>query len=85
MTPNMAMSRLTDKGAPLVRKKARGVSDVLRRATERAYSVRWWSLLAVALQRAIAESLLRESGADLMPAEGSVELPLVDVLDACRA
>ena len=70
--------------AKLVRKKARGVSDVLRRATERAYSVRWWSLLAVALQRAIAESVLRESGADLMPAEGSVELPLADVLDACR-
>ena len=62
--------------AKLVRKKARGVSDVLRRATERAYSARWWSLLAVALQRAIAESVLRESGADLMPAEGSVELPL---------
>ena len=59
-----------------LRKKARGVSDVLRRATERAYSARWWSLLAVALQRAIAESVLRESGADLMPAEGSVELPL---------
>ena len=70
--------------AQLVRKMARGVSDVLHRATERAYSVRWWSLLAVALQRAIAESVLRESGADLMPAEGSVELPLADVLDACR-
>ena len=71
--------------AQLVRKRAQGVSDVLRRATERAYSARWWFLLAVALQRAIAESVLRESGADLMPAEGSVELPLVDVLDACRA
>ena len=57
--------------AQLVRKKARGVSDVLRRATERG----WWSLLAVALQRAIAEAVLRESGADLMPAEWSVELP----------
>ena len=71
--------------AQLARKKARGVPDLLRRATERAYAVLWWSLLAVALQRAVAESVLRESGADLMPAEGSVELPLVDVLDACRA
>ena len=71
--------------AQLARKKARGVPDLLRRTTDRAYTVRWWSLLAVALQRAVAESVLRESGADLMPAEGSVELPLVDVLDACRA
>ena len=77
--------RLAHGCAQLVKKKARGVSDVLRHATERAFSVRWWSLLAVALQRAIAEPVLRESGADLMPAEGSVELPLVDVLDACRA
>ena len=70
----------------MVRKKAQGVSNVLRRATDRAYSVRDpWSLLVVALQRATAESVLRESGADLMPAEGSMELPLVDVLDACRA
>ena len=37
------------------------------------------------LNRAIGGSVLRESGEDLMPAEGSVELPLVDVLDACRA
>ena len=71
--------------AQLARKEARGVSDVLRHATERAYSVRWWSLLAVALQRAIAESVFRGSGADFMPAEGPVESPLVDVLDACRA
>ena len=58
--------------AQLARRKAQGVAGVLRRTTERAYSVRWWSLLAVALQRAVAESVLRESGADLMPAEGSV-------------
>ena len=70
----------------LARKKARGVADELRRTTERAYMARWWSLLAVALQRAVAEAVLRESGADLFTAEEQLFRPaLADVLDACRA
>ena len=70
----------------LARGKAQGVAAVLRRAAERAYMVRWWSLLAVAVQRMVTEAVLRETGADLTPAEGQLEEPpLVDVLDACRA
>ena len=70
----------------LVTKKARGVAEVLRRTTERAYMARWWSLLAVALQKAVAEAVLRESGADLTTAEEQLFAPaLADVLDACRA
>ena len=71
--------------AQLARMKARGVPDVLRRTTERAYTQRWWSLLAVALQRAVADAVLRDSGADLTPAEEQLCGPaLADVLDACR-
>ena len=70
----------------LARRKASGVREELRRSTERAYTVRWWSLLAVAVQSAIVDSALRETGADFLPAETCLAEPaLVDVLDDCRA
>ena len=62
------------------------MAEKLRRTTERAYMARWWSLLAVALQKAVAEAVLRESGADLITADEQLFGPaLADVLDACRA
>ena len=71
--------------AQLAKTKAQTVAQALRRTTERAYAQRWWSLLAVALQRAVAEAVLREAGADLTAAEPQLVPPaLADVLDACR-
>ena len=67
-------------------KKARGVAEELRRTTERAYMARWWSLLAIALQKAVTEAVLRESGTDLTTAEEQLFGPaLADILDACQA
>ena len=71
--------------AHLVRTEGQTVAEVFRRTTERAHTQRWWSLEAVALQRAVAESILPGFGADPTAAEPQlVPLALADVLDACR-
>ena len=51
----------------LVALKARQATPVLRKSAAFAWANRWWSLVAVGTQRAIAESLLRHAGADLQP------------------
>ena len=53
----------------------------MRGCARYAWSQRWWSLVSVGTQRAIAEALLRHSGHDLQP-NPAVEPtpPLADVL-----
>jgi hypothetical protein len=61
--------------------KANDAPPLLRRSARLAWSNRWWGLVGVATHRAIAESLLCEGGADLLPGAGGGECPpLADVL-----
>ena len=57
--------------------KASGESPLLRRSCERAWEARWWSLIGVAAQVALAASLLARSGKQLVldvPAAWAPEL-----------
>ena len=54
----------------LVRTRVATVTPLLRRAAALAFSRRWWSLLAVALQRTVASSLLDEPGMGGAPGAG---------------
>ena len=65
----------------LIRRRVEGLPPVLRAASVQAYSRRWWSILGVAVQRAVAETALRESGGDLVGAWAAWTVPpLSDVL-----
>ena len=62
--------------------RARHVHRRLRRGTALAYLTRWSSLLAASLQKAVANAVLRDVGADLVTtlqeaAPGAADLPLV--------
>ena len=69
----------------LARNKASTYSAALRRPAEAAHTTRWWSLLSVAAQRQVAETSLREAGADLLPAGSAPAPPLDELLDCYRA
>ena len=61
--------------------KATQAPPRLRNCARHAWANRWWSLVGVGVQRAIAEALLRHSGADLQDcASFSPPPPLTDVL-----
>ena len=61
--------------------KARQAPPLLRGCARHAWSNRWWSIIGVGTQRAIAEALLREAGPDLQPsAPPTNPPPLADVL-----
>ena len=61
--------------------KARQAPPLLRGCAQHAWSNCWWSMLGVGVHRAIAESLLRHGGPDLLPsAPPSCAPPLADVL-----
>ena len=65
--------------------KATGVTAVLRRATAKAYRDRWWSMLGLAVQGALAASLLARSGRNLVLDSPAAFAPdLEEVLDAQR-
>ena len=59
----------------LVALKARAAPPALRRSAAYAWSNRWWSLISVATQRAVAEALLRPGGFDLQPVPARDEPP----------
>ena len=66
----------------LAREKARGLPSHIRRGMQLVMETRWWSLLAVAVQRQVAHAVLREHGADLdgallEPCPFLAELPLL--------
>ena len=77
--------RWCDDAVAIVRElaslKAQQAPLRLRNCARHAWANRWWSLAGVGVQRAIAEALLRHSGADL---QDSAPLypppPLTDVL-----
>ena len=61
--------------------KALEAPPLLRGCAKSAWSNRWWALISVGVQRAVAEALLRHAGPDLQPSP-PVEAtpPLADVL-----
>ena len=65
--------------------RAAGVTQVLRNSVRSSYAARWWALLSIAVQRIVAETAARDSGADLTVSDASVAMPtLLDVLDFNR-
>ena len=80
--------RWCDDAIELVRQlaaaKAREAPPALRAAARQAWSCRWWGLVGVGVQRAIAEALLREGGADLLPSSSPAAAPpLIEVVGDC--
>ena len=68
----------------LARKKAHGHSRTLRNSVQSAYITRWFGLLSVGVQRAVAETVLHESGGNVTSSSESLaNPPLIDVLDSC--
>ena len=81
--------RWSNDAARLIRElaalKAAQAPPMLRRCANLAWFNRWWALVGVGVHRAIAESLLRQAGADLHSSVPTLEaLPLGDVLLAQR-
>ena len=65
----------------LVALKAREAPPAMRGCARYAWSQRWWALVSVGTQRAVAEALLRHGGPDLQPNPPVVPAPpLADVL-----
>ena len=80
-----AYGRWCDDAVLIVRElaslKAREAPPLLRGCAQHAWSNRWWALVGIGVHRAIAESLLRHGGPDLLPhAPTSLAPPLADVL-----
>ena len=81
--------RWSDETGELVRLLAKGKvkneHPLLRRSAELAWHDRWWSLLGVAVQDALAASLLAPSGKTLVLDEKATTAPPLDeVLDGQR-
>ena len=53
----------------LARERSRGLHPRLRRGFALSLQNRWWGILGVALQRAVAHIVLNPDGGDLMPAQ----------------
>ena len=69
----------------LAKHKAEAAPPLLRAAAQAAWADRWWSLLGVASQKAVATSLLAVSGKGLVLDSPSDEvLPLDALLDSQR-
>ena len=65
----------------LAQLKAQQAPPKLRGCAHHAWANRWWSLIGVGVQRAIAESLLRHAGVDLQASAPTTPAPaLADVL-----
>ena len=81
--------RWNETAGELVRKlakhKVRNEHPLLRRSAELAWVDRWWCVLRVAVQDAIAASLLAHTGKKLVLNNGDVDTPTLDeVLDGQR-
>ena len=62
----------------LARERARGLHRRIRRGVALGLQHRWWGLLGIALQRAVAHAVLHES-ADLPRAQLEPSFPLADL------
>ena len=72
------------KASLVVFGKAQEAPPLLRACARHAWSTRWWALVSVGVQRAIAEALLWHAAPDLLPSPpAGTALPLADVL-ACQ-
>ena len=77
--------RWCDDACSLVREmaslKAREAPPLLQGCARHAWSNRWWGLVGVGVHRAIAESLLRHAGPDLLASAATAPAPpLTEVL-----
>ena len=72
--------------AALARHKADSAPDILKVTVRHACMSRWFAILAVAVQQAIANSVLTDEGYDLATQAPSVlgGPPLIDILDLNR-
>ena len=66
----------------LVRERSRLLHPRVRRGTALSLQHRWWGILSVTLQKAVARAILREAGEDLYesllePIPGIADLPVV--------
>ena len=69
----------------LAKHKATNVHELLRRSVELAYTDRWWALLGMAVQSAVAASVLAPEGRKLVLDEKGADAPeLSELLDAQR-
>ncbi len=64
----------------LARWRASAATPALREGVRQAVLARWRALLSVAVQRAVAEAVLREAGTDLLAAEAALGAPPLDEL-----
>ena len=67
--------------ARLAKEKARSAPALLRQSARAAWLSRWWGLLSVAAQSALAATLGGASALALGGPVGDEEVPLGDVLD----
>ena len=63
----------------LARERSRGLHPRLRRGFALSLQNRWWDILGVALQRAVAHIVLNPEGGDLMPAQCKPDFFLADL------
>ena len=63
----------------LAREHARGLHPRVRRGAALGFQNRWWSVLGVALQKAVAAAVLRDHGEDLPTARLAPFLALADL------
>ena len=69
----------------LAKHKVQNVHPLLKRSAELAWADRWWSMLGVAVQDAMAASLLADSGRSLVSGDTAAVAPDLDlVLDGQR-
>ena len=52
----------------LARQHAKGLHPRIRRGTALAFQNRWWGILSIALQKSVAQAVLRDAGEDLAEA-----------------
>ena len=64
----------------LAKHKAQEAHVLLRRSVELAWSDRWWAQLGVAVQSAVAASVLADTGKQLVLGETSAGAPELDAL-----
>ena len=63
----------------LAREHARGLHIRIRRGAALGFQYRWWGILNIALQRSVAEAVLRDTGQDLCTIEFEAVPPLADL------
>ena len=67
----------------LAKSKSASYPEVLQKSIQQAFSQRWWALLSIAVQNSVAENILLDVPADLMPQNNHVNfLPVGEIFCA---